>query len=113
MRNTQQEYTELLDSVNARGLSLTQAECEQILMEDGYTFEQAKNGAYVYLYHGDNLTSKKRGSKEEYGRILDEFRAHEKQPKDCIAHLEGMGFSYRQAQTAVYNFRKERSLIRR
>jgi len=111
MRNSQQEYSDILDAVNAREKDLSQTDCENILIKNGYTYEQAKNGSYVYLHHGNSLTSKRRGTKEEYAQILDSIRAHEKQPKECIAHLERMGFSYRQAQTAVYNYRKERHLI--
>lgn len=111
MRNSQQEYNNILDAVNAREKGLSQAECESLLIENGYTYEQAKNGSYVYLHHGNNLTSKRRGSKEEYAHILDSIQAEEKQPKECIAYLEKMGFSYRQAQTAIYNYRKERHLI--
>lgn len=111
MRNSQQEYNEILDAVNAREKGLSQTECESILIKNGCKYQQAKNGSYVYLHHGNNLTSKRRGSKKEYTQILDSIRAYEKKPKECIAHLESMEFSYRQAQTAVYNYRKERHLI--
>lgn len=111
MRNSQQEYNEILDAVNKREKSLSQAECENILIENGYTYEQAKNGSYVYLHHRNSLISKRRGTKEEYTDILDSIRAYEKRPKECIAHLKSMGFRYRQAQTAVYNYRKKRQLI--
>jgi hypothetical protein len=57
-------------------------------MEAGATKEQAKNGAYVYLYHGDHISSCRRGSRDEYERILNEFGAKMKEPKDCIRYLE-------------------------
>ena len=52
-----------------------------------------------------------RNSQQEYTEILDSIQAYEKKPKESIAHLESMGFSYRQGQTAVYNYRKEKHLI--
>lgn len=111
MRNYQAEYNVVLDGTQARTRGLSQRDCEHILMDRGYSYEQAKNGAYVYLHHGANLVSKRRGTTQEYAKILDAFGAEEKEPKECIAHLESMGFGYRQAQTAVYNYRKDRGLI--
>ncbi|MBN1186964.1 MAG: hypothetical protein JXB49_32100 [Bacteroidales bacterium] len=111
MRISQQEYNRILDAENATEKGLSQTECMDILIKNGYTYNQANNGSYVYIHHRNCLTSKRRGTKEEYARILDSIRAHEKNPKECIAHLESVGFSYRQAQTAVYNYRKERHLI--
>lgn len=113
MRRSQTEYNAILDAAKARARGLSRAECKRILMDRGYTYEQAKNGAYVYLHHGKNLVSKRRGSAVEYAEILDAFDAEGKEPKQCVAHLERMGFSYRQAQTAVYNYRRERGLVRR
>ena len=113
MRSSQSEYNAILDAAKARARGLSQSDCERILMDRGYSFEQAKNGAYVYLHHGKNLRRKRRGSASEYAEILDAFRAKNKEPKECIAHLECMGFSYRQAQTAVYNYRRSRGLIGR
>lgn len=113
MRSSQRKYNAILDSAKVRARGLSQAECERILIDRGYEYEQAKNGAYVYLHHGKNLVSKRRGSAAEYANILDAFDAEKKEPKECIAHLEHMGFSYRQAQTAVYNYRYDRGLVRR
>lgn len=95
-RFTQEEYSRLLDSHNARPLGISQSECERLLMEAGATREQAKNGAYVYLHHGANTFSFRRGSREEYERILNDFCAKTKAPMDCICHLERLGFGYRQ-----------------
>lgn len=110
-RFSQEEYSRLLDTHNARLLGLSQSECEQILMGAGATIEQAKNGAYVYLHHGANIISFRRGSRGEYDRILNDFNAKTKAPMDCIRHLEKLEFGYRQAQTAVYNCRKRHGLI--
>lgn len=111
-RFTQEEYIRLLDTHNARPLGLSQSECERLLMEAGATRGQAKNGTYVYLYHGANTFSSRRGSREEYDRMLKDFGAQTKAPMDCIRHLESLRFGYRQAQTAVYNYRKRHDLIR-
>jgi hypothetical protein len=113
MRTRQGEYNAILDKEKARARGLSQGECEHILINNGYSYEQAKNGAYVYLHHGKSLVSKRRGSAREYARILDAFVASQREPKECIAHLESKGFSYRQAQTAVYKYRCERGLIGR
>ncbi len=110
-RFSQEEYSRLLDSHRARLLGLSQSRCELILMDAGATKEQAKNGAYVYLHHGANITSSRRGSRGEYESILNDFEAKTKAPMDCIHHLKGLGFGYRQAQTAVYNYRKKHGLI--
>jgi len=110
-RFSQKEYSRLLDTHNARLLGLSQSECERILMEAEATREQAKNGAYVYLHHGANIISSRRGSRGEYARILNNFNAKTKAPMDCVRHLEKLEFGYRQAQTAVYNYRKRHGLI--
>ena len=113
MRKSQMEYNAILDAAEARSRCLSHTECARLLTERGYTEEQAKNGAYVYLHHGESLMSKRRGSAAEYSEILDAFDAKNRPPKECIAHLEQMGFGYRQAQTAVYNYRKARGLVGR
>jgi len=110
-RFLQEEYSYLLDTHNARLLGLSQSACELILMRAGATKEQAKNGAYVYLHHGAHITSSRRGSRGEYDRILNDFNAKMKEHMDCIRHLEKLGFGYRQAQTAVYSYRKRHGLI--
>ena len=110
-RFTQEEYIRILDSNNARTLGLSQSECERLLMEAGIKRGQAKNGAYVYLQHGENIISLRKGSRKEYDQILSDFNAKTKAPMDCIHHLERLGFGYRQAQTAVYNYRTRHSLI--
>jgi len=110
-RFTQEEYSRLLDSKNARKRVLSQTECEKILMDAGASRKQANNGAYVYLHHGAHISSSRRGSRDEYERILNDLGAKTKAPKDCIRHLENIGFGYRQAQTAVYNFRRRHGLI--
>ncbi len=108
---SQQDYDQLLDAQNARARALTQGECERILMDAGATYEQAKNGDFVYLHHGDTVSGVRTGSKEEYERLLNEFGALSKTPKACINYLESLGFGYRQAQTAVHKYRQRHDLI--
>ena len=107
----QDEYSRILDLKNARSRGLSQTECERILIDAGASYEQAKNGAYVYLHHGDHLKSKNRTTQDEYDQILDNFYARKKRSIECIRHLEGIGFSYGQAKTAVYKYRLKRNLI--
>jgi len=106
----QKEYERVLDEHKAGANQFTQSQCEKILMNHGTSYEQAKNGAYKYLHHRDSEASKK-GSSEEYDKLLDKFDASRKQPKECIRYLESKGFSYGQANSAVYNYRKRRGLI--
>lgn len=105
------EYARILDSHNARKNNFTHSDCEDVLIEAGATYEQAKNGAYVYLHHGLSMTATKRGSQEEYDQILDQLKASSIRPIDCIAHLENLGYSYGQAKSAVNKYRKRRGLI--
>ena len=107
----QDEYSRILDQNNARARGLSQAECERILIDAGASYEQAKNGSYVYLHHGNHLKATHRTTQDEYDRILDDFNARNTPPKECIRHLEEMGFSYGQAKTAVYKYRVSRNLI--
>ena len=108
----QSEYSRILDKNNARNKRLTQTECEDILMNAGASYEQAKNGAYVYIHHGEHQKATIRSTQDEYDKILNEFKASNKRPQVCIKHLEGMGYSYGQAKTAVYKYRVNRNLIR-
>jgi len=91
VRFSQEEYSRLLDSKNARKRRLSQTECERILMDAGATREQAKNGAYVYIHHGAHIFSHRRGSREEYEQILNDFGAKTKAPKDCILAIGDVG----------------------
>ena len=111
MRLDRKEHIRILDDQNVGAKKLTQSQCERILMNHGASYEQAKNSAYVYLHHRTNLEASREGSKEEYHRLLDKFKTLKKQPKECIQYLEGHGFSYGQANSAVYKYRKERGLL--
>jgi len=108
---SQDEYTRILDQHNARARGLSHSECEGILVDAGASHGQAKNGAYVYLHHENHLIAKRRTTQDEYNKILDNFDALNKTPKECIGHLEEMDFSYGQARSAVYNYRVAKKLI--
>ena len=110
---SQNEYTRILNKHNARSRNLTQCQCEKILMGCSASYQQAKNGAYVYLHHGEHLTMYQRGSQDEYDQLLDNFGGRNKKPKDCVKYLESLHFSYGQAKTAVYKYRVSRKLIRK
>lgn len=80
-------------------------------MAAGASFEQAKNGSYVYLHHSQYLKGKNITTQDEYDQILDDFNAPKKRSIYCIRHLESIGFSYDQAKTAVHKYRSNRNLI--
>jgi hypothetical protein len=100
----QEEYSRVLDEHNGRMLNY--AQCIDILMEHGASYNQAKNGAYTYLHHGNHLGVQLKGSQDLYDQLLDEFDGTTKSNMECIRHLESLGFSQGQAKSAVYNYRK-------
>lgn len=108
----QNEYSRILDFNNARTIGLTQTECERILIDAGTSYEQAKNGSYVYLHHGNHQIAKNRTTQDEYDMILDDFNARSKRPIESIRHLEKLGFSYGQSKSAIHKYRSKRNLIR-
>lgn len=112
-RFSQDEYNRVLNEYSAISKQLSQVECERILINAGASYEQAKNGAYVYLHHNGNTKGGIRGSREQYSALLNKFQTTQKKPQDCIRYLESLGFSYGQAKTAVYNYRLDRGLIRK
>ncbi|HYB92858.1 MAG TPA: hypothetical protein VED00_01795 [archaeon] len=109
---SQSEYNRVLDAHSARRRNLSQTQCQEILMNRGASFNQAKTGAYVYLHHSGNLGSCSRTTQKEYNCLLDEFEARNKRPQQCIRYLESLGFSFGQSKTAVNKYRKDRGLIR-
>lgn len=113
-RFSQNEYNRVLNEYSAGVKGLSQTECEDILIKHGASYEQAKNGAYVYIHHDGNARGTgRRGNREEYTEILDKFGATQKLPQECIRYLESLGFSYGQSKTAVYNYRCDKGLIRK
>lgn len=108
---SQKEYNRVLDEHSARSIRLSHTECENILIKYGASYEQAKNGAYVYIHHSGNIGGNMRGSRQKYIKLLNDFNAPNKTPQECIRYLESLGFSYGQSKTAVYNYRCEKGLI--
>ena len=106
----QEEYTRVLNEHN--GHKLSNAQCIDILVEHGASYNQAKNGAYTYLHHGGHLEVGKRGSQDLYNRHLDKFDAVAKSNMECIHYLENLGFSQGQSKSAVYNYRRSKGLIK-
>ena len=112
-RFSQNEYNRILDEHLAKSKELSQTDCQDILVKHGASYEQAKNGAYVYIHHDGNAKGARRGSREEYAELLDDFEATQKPSQECIQYLESLGFSYGQSKTAVYNYRCDKGLIRK
>jgi len=56
-----------------------------------------------------------RNSQKEYTAVLNQANARERQLSQsvCVTILMEKGYCYRQAQTAVYNYRRENGLIGR
>ena len=106
---SQEEYSRVLDEHKGRHLS--NAQCIKILREHGASYNQAKNGAYIYLHHRDHMIVLRRGTQEEYNQILDKFNGQSKSNMECIRYLESQGFSQGQAKNAVHKYRKKKGLI--
>jgi len=106
----QGEYSRILNEHNGRKLSYTQ--CINVLMEYGASYNQAKNGAYIYLHHDSHLVVRLRGSQDHYNQVLDEFNGTTKNNMECIRYLENLGYSQGQAKNATYNYRKSKGLIK-
>ena len=110
MRFNQKEYRELLDKYD--GHNLGYAACIEILMQYGASYNQAKNGTYTYLHHGNHIFVRRRGNQIIYDELLDEFNGTTKNNMDCIHYLESLGFSQGQAKAAVYKYRVSHGLIK-
>lgn len=107
----QPEYNRVLNSHSARRRGLGQTGCQELLIDHGATFGQAKNGAYVFLHHHGDEEATKSGSQEQYERLLSAFGAKARAPRDCVNYLESQGYSYGQAKSAVYQYRSRHGLI--
>jgi hypothetical protein len=112
-RFSQDEYNRVLNEYSAKSKMLSHTACENILISAGASYEQAKNGAYVYIHHNGNTKGTVSGNYEQYLSLLNEFQATRESPRCCIRYLESLGYSYGQAKTAVYNYRLDKGLIRK
>ena len=107
-RGEQAEYNRLLDAFGGR--SRTFQECIDYLVGLGFSENQAKNAVHVHR-KGGATEATFRLSRDERNRLLDRFAASRKTPKECVDYLRSQGCTYRQATSAVYQYRKERRLI--
>lgn len=57
-----------------------------------------------------DLKSSAKPARTDYITLLDKFRGLEKPARDCVKHLEELGFSRGQARNAVYRFRRLRGI---
>ena len=107
-RGEQAEYNQLLDAFGSTGK--TYKECVEYLISLGFTDNQAKNAVHVCRRGGaTHATFRLPGDQRD--RLLDDFGARRKAPKECVDYLMKQGCTYRQATSAVYQFRKEKGLI--
>lgn len=109
MRISQYQYDDLLQQYGADFRSYS--DNVRYLTSLGYTYGQAKNAVYKF---------KKKGLRRAVFRTpqffwnmrLDNFGASTKSPKECIDYLiNEYGATYSQANSAVYQYRKNRGLI--
>jgi hypothetical protein len=107
-RGEQAEYNRLLDTFGSSGK--TYQECVEYLISLGFTDNQAKNAVHLYR-RGDATHATFRLSGDRRDRLLDDFGAGRKAPRECADYLMKQGCTYRQATSAVCQFRKEKGLI--
>lgn len=107
---SQAEYCRVLN--NHSGRQLSNADCIKILMQHGASYNQAKNGAYIYLHHGSHLIASHKGKQEDYNKLLDNINGYSLSNMECIRYLENLGFSQGQARSAAYNYRRAKNLIK-
>lgn len=109
-RGDQEEYKRLLDQFGAHNKHYQ--ESVDHLVSQGYTFDQAKTAVYVYL-KGGPVKASRRLQPGEADEILDNMDGTRKPPHQLIDELMTVyGLSFRQAQSAVYKYRKLRGLVR-
>ncbi len=107
-RGNQEKYDRLLNTFNAK--TKTKKENIGYLAGLGFSREQAENAVHVYWKGGQTRASFIL-LKDERDKLLDNFNAVQKLPKECVNHLMSQGCTYRQANSAVYKYRQERGLI--
>ncbi len=107
-RGDQAEYNRLLD--NFGGRAKTYQECVDYLVSLGFSHNQGNNAVHVYR-KGGRTQATFRLSRDERDRLLDQFGAKRKAPRECVDYLMNQGCTYRQATSAVYLYRKEKGLI--
>lgn len=107
-RGNQDEYNILLKAFNAS--NKPKKDSVNYLIEEGFSREQAENAVHVY-FKGGQTTASFRLTSEKRNQLLNDFDAKHKPPKECVAFLMEYGCTYRQANSAVYQYRQEKGLI--
>lgn len=109
-RGNQEEYNRLLDAFDGRNKSFQ--ENVYHLIDLGYLYSQAKNVVHVY-FKGGSIHSSTPLTREIRDELLNNFGASKKSHKECVDYLRSYGYTYHQTNTAVYQYRKERGLIKK
>ena len=107
-RGDQDEYNRLLDAFGGKNKSFQ--ENVYYLIGLGYLYSQAKNAVHVYFKGGATHASSPL-TREIRDELLNNFNATSKTNKECVDYLRSLGFTYRQATTAVHRYRQEKGLI--
>jgi hypothetical protein len=107
-RGYQEEYNKLLDTFDGKNKSFQENVYHLIGL--GYLYSQAKNAVHVYIKGGATHASTVL-TREIRDELLSDFGASSKSHKECVDYLMSRGYTYRQANTASYQYRKERGLI--
>ncbi len=107
----QRDYDEVLERFDPEKTK-PHGELRQHLMEEFFdlSYGAADSAAYAYRRRKKGELRSRRGSQEEYDRLLDDFRAWDKDipAKECEEYLQSLGFTYDQAKNAVYRYRRDR-----
>ena len=110
MRGNQGEYKDLLDQFGSNNKDYQ--ESVNHLVSQGYTFDQAKTAVYVY-FKGGPVRASRRLQPGQADEILDNIGGRWNPPHQLIDELmRDHSLSFRQAQSAVYKYRKVRGLVR-
>ena len=107
-RVNQDEYNRHLRAFNAE--TKPKKDSVNYLISKGFSREQAENAVHVY-FKGGQTTASFRLTGDHRDQLLDDFNAKHKTNKECVDYLMAYGCTYRQANSASYNYRKEKGLI--
>ena len=107
-RGNQDKYNKLLKTFNAS--NKPKKDSINYLITEGFSREQAENAVHVYFKAGQT-TASFRLTREKRNQLLNDFDAKHKPPKVCVDFLMKYGCTYRQANSAVYQYRQEKGLI--
>jgi len=80
-RGSQEEYNRLLDAFDAKNKA--KWESVDYLMSLDFSREQADNAVHVY-WKGGSTTANFILTSEHRNKLLDDFNARQKTPKECV-----------------------------